>query len=201
MIYTLKRGVNGVRVPVRYDTGQGLRRFLPALPAAVALPRPQKVKRYATYSVVPLLSLATILALILTNHPIPGIHFGGSRPHSGSAQAVSSSSSSNPSSDNGGSSPDLGGSGGVLQSAGGGLAGGSSSFAFNGGLPSPAPSPIPSPPPVGGRGGGGLPSGTVVCDNRGGVLPMTCTACAPSVVVPAGQKAVIATDPACALVN
>jgi hypothetical protein len=66
-----------------------------------------------------------------------------------------------------------------------------------------------TPPVTGGRGGGGGGTGgggsggagVVACDNTGGVLPITCTACAPAILVPVGQKAVLATNGTCALIN
>jgi hypothetical protein len=60
-----------------------------------------------------------------------------------------------------------------------------------------------SPPPSGGRGGGGSggSGGTIICDNTGGYLPMTCTACTPDMVVPAGQKVLLSLEGTCALIN
>jgi hypothetical protein len=57
---------------------------------------------------------------------------------------------------------------------------------------------------TGGRGGGGGVSGagTVVCTNSpGSLVPLTCTACSPPVVLAVGQKAILQADGTCALAN
>ena len=60
--------------------------------------------------------------------------------------------------------------------------------------------------PVGGMGGGGdtggsPPTSVIACDNTGGILPITCEACAPALVVPVGQKVLLSSSGSCSLLN
>jgi hypothetical protein len=66
---------------------------------------------------------------------------------------------------------------------------------------SSTPSPAVSPVTTGGMGGGGGGTPVVTCDNSSGLLPITCLACAPALVVPVGQKVLLSTDGSCSLLN
>jgi hypothetical protein len=201
MIYTLRRGVNGQKVPVRYETNQGWRRFLPA--ALVAKPRPRTMRRYAAYSAIPLLSLATLLLLALNNHPSLRI-IPASPTHPKGASTLPASASSNDLSQPGGNSAAPGGSSNNLQSAGSGIVGGSSPLAFGAGnVTSPAPAPSPSPAPVGGRGsvGGGITTSIIGVGATCESTNCTVTGCTQPLVIAQGQKVILGATGTCVLVN
>ncbi len=89
-----------------------------------------------------------------------------------------------------------GGSGGSLSSTVGSVQGttttGGQGGGSGGGTSGGGGGTVTPPPP---------PTSTVTCNNTGGVLPMTCTACAPPLLVPVGQKVLLYSTGSCTLIN
>jgi hypothetical protein len=85
MIYTLRRGVDSYKIPVRYETRTGIKRLLPAVPFSLAMPNLDRAKDYGSYAVIPLLSLATLLVLSLSQDRPKDWGVSGTFPQSGSS--------------------------------------------------------------------------------------------------------------------